>query len=196
MPATGATRRLGTPREGSRPGQARCDDHRHRPGRRDRSGPRDPGRTRARAAGRGRLELSGSVGPRVVGLLLAAGRGRRFVAAGQAPASVSAGSPVRREVPDGATPEPGQKAPSPDKLLASVGGRPVARLALEALAGGCDTVIAVVRPDASAALRGALSGARIVECAQAELGMGHSLATAARAAVDDAPDVVLVLPAD
>ncbi|RPH42780.1 MAG: nucleotidyltransferase family protein, partial [Burkholderiales bacterium] len=44
--------------------------------------------------------------------------------------------------------------------------------------------------------REALAGARIVECAQAELGMGHSLATAARAAVDDAPDVVLVLPAD
>ena len=118
---------------------------------------------------------------RVVGLLLAAGRGRRFAAA----AAV-------RPPADGPAP-----APSPaDKLLATVEGEPVARRALRALAAGCDAVLAVVRPDASAALRAALAGARLVECADADLGMGHSLAEGARVAAADGADAVLVMPAD
>jgi molybdenum cofactor cytidylyltransferase len=107
---------------------------------------------------------------RIVGLLLAAGRGRRFAAA-------LAGAPA-------------------DKLLAPIGGRPVAAAALAALAAGCDAVIAVVRADAPPALRSALAGARLVECTDADLGMGHSLAAAARAARGDGADAVLVLPAD
>ncbi len=106
---------------------------------------------------------------RVIGLLLAAGRGRRFSAAAPAPA---------------------------DKLLAIVDGTPVARRALDALAAGCDAVVAVVRPDASPALRAALAGARLVDCADADLGMGHSLAAAARVAADAGADAVLVMPAD
>ena len=109
---------------------------------------------------------------RVVGLLLAAGRGRRFSAAAGA-----ASAPV-------------------DKLLAHVDGVPVARRALEALAAGCDAVVAVVRPDASPALRAALAGARVVDAADADLGMGRSLAAAARAAATDRADAVLVMPAD
>jgi molybdenum cofactor cytidylyltransferase len=114
------------------------------------------------------------VGARVVGLLLAAGRGRRFAAARAA----------------------GAEAPVDDKLLAPVDGVPVARRALHALRAGCDAVVAVVRPDGSPALRVALAGARIVECPDADLGMGHSLATATRAAIDDGADAVLVMPAD
>jgi molybdenum cofactor cytidylyltransferase len=109
---------------------------------------------------------------RVVGLLLAAGRGRRFAA----------------ELPAGPSPA--------DKLLATIEGTPIARRALEALAAGCDAVCAVVRPDAPPALRAALAGARLVECAHADRGMGHSLAAAARAAADDGADAVLVMPAD
>jgi molybdenum cofactor cytidylyltransferase len=111
--------------------------------------------------------------PRVVGLLVAAGRGRRFAAASQAHGEAK-----------------------PDKLLAPIDGRPVARHALETLQATCDAVIAVVRPDACAALREALAGARIVVCAEADLGMGHSLASAARAAGDEVHDALLVLPAD
>ena len=111
--------------------------------------------------------------PRVVGLLLAAGRGRRF-AAGLAAA--------------GAAPL--------DKLLVPVDGEPVARRALRALASACDTVVAAIRPDASDALRDALAGARAVECAEADRGMGDTLAAAARAAAADAPDLLLVMPAD
>ncbi|HMS81541.1 MAG TPA: NTP transferase domain-containing protein, partial [Burkholderiaceae bacterium] len=60
----------------------------------------------------------------------------------------------------------------------------------------CDAVVAAIRPDAPDALRAALAGARSVECPDADLGMGHSLAAAARAAADDGADAVLVMPAD
>jgi molybdenum cofactor cytidylyltransferase len=106
----------------------------------------------------------------VVGLLLAAGRGRRFDAAG-----------------------------TRDKLLQDVAGRAVAARALAALAGACDAVVAVIRPDAPAALGTLLrdGGATVVVCPDADLGMGHSLATAARTAIAlHAPAAVLVLPAD
>jgi molybdenum cofactor cytidylyltransferase len=119
------------------------------------------------------------VAPRVVGLLLAAGRGRRFASASAAGAGATQGD-----------------ASGADKLLARIGGLTVAGCALRALSAGCDAVIAVVRPDASEALRAALHGARQVIADDADAGMGHSLAAAARAALEDAPDAVLVLPAD
>ena len=125
---------------------------------------------------------------RVVGLLLAAGRGRRF-AIGIDAADHAAVAPCDDPAIDG----PPRAA---DKLLARVDGLPIARRALDALAAGCDAVVAVVRPEVSAALRSALAGARLVECADADLGLGHSLAAAARAAADEHADTVLVMPAD
>jgi len=110
------------------------------------------------------------VAPKVVGLLLAAGRGRRFDAAG-----------------------------ARDKLLQPLDGRPVARHALDVLSGGCDAVIAVLRPDAPAALRDLLrdAGADPIVCPDADMGLGHSLAAAVRAAAARLrPEVVLVMPAD
>lgn len=110
---------------------------------------------------------------RVVGLLLAAGRGRRFAASGGG-----------------------------DKLLAEVEGRAVARRACDALAGACDEVVAAIRPDAADALARVLgpAGATLVVVDDADLGMGHSLAAAARAAMRYArgrpPVALLVLPAD
>jgi len=106
---------------------------------------------------------------RVIGLLLAAGSGRRFRA--------SAGRPAH-------------------KLLAAVDGMPVARRAYACLTSACDVVIAVVRPDAPAALLEALEGAVLVVCRDADLGMGHSLAAAAAAATALTPTAVLVMPAD
>ena len=108
-------------------------------------------------------------GARVVGLLLAAGRGRRFAAAA---------------------------GPGADKLTAALDGVPVARRALDALAAGCDAIVAVHRPAAPGALLDALRGARLVVAPRADDGMGHSLAQAALAAMEDGADAVLVLPAD
>jgi molybdenum cofactor cytidylyltransferase len=125
---------------------------------------------------------------RVVGLLLAAGRGRRFAAGVDAAGNAA-------EVCEDHPAVDGPPRPA-DKLLARVDGVPIARRALEALAAGCDAVVAVVRPEASEALRAALAGARLVECADADLGMGHSLAAAARAAADERADIVLAMPAD
>ncbi len=109
--------------------------------------------------------------PRCIGILLAAGRGRRFDPQG-----------VR------------------SKLLQRIEGREVAARACHALAAGCDQVIAVVRPDSPAALTQVLqqAGAQVVVCADADLGMGHSLAGAARAvlALQDPVDAVMVMPAD
>jgi molybdenum cofactor cytidylyltransferase len=148
------------------------------------------------------------VGARVVGLLLAAGRGRRFAAARAADRTgraagrddaAAAGDDADadgRDVRGRARRPPADAARPDDKLLAPVDGAPVARRALEALSAGCDAVVAVVGPHASPALRDALAGARLVECADADLGMGHSLAAGARAAAGDGADAVLVMPAD
>ncbi len=161
------------------------------------------------------------MGARVVGLLLAAGRGRRFAAARAADRAGHAAGPAAGhdaaadggdaaayggDVRDGARLTPADAthpdaahpdaAHPDDKLLAPVDGAPVARRALEALSAGCDAVVAVVGPHASPALRDALAGARLVECADADLGMGHSLAAGARAAAGDGADAVLVMPAD
>jgi molybdenum cofactor cytidylyltransferase len=107
---------------------------------------------------------------RVAGLLLAAGRGRRFAAIA-----------------------------ARDKLLEPVDGTPVARRACRALAAGCDPVFAVVGPHASAALCEALqaAGARLVVADDADRGMGHSLAAGVRAAAATGlADVLMVMPAD
>lgn len=108
------------------------------------------------------------VGP-VVGLLLAAGIGQRFD-------------------PDGKR----------NKLLADAGGVAVATRSAAAIASACDRVIAVVRPG-SASLRDALAAGGIVdfaECPDARLGMGHSLACGARAAITLHPRRLVVALAD
>lgn len=88
-----------------------------------------------------------------IGLLLAAGRGSRFDPTGRA-----------------------------DKLLAMVAGQPAVLRALAALSPAVDQVVAVVRPDArGAAVAAVLARAdcTALPCADAESGMGHSLACAA-----------------
>lgn len=113
------------------------------------------------------------------GLLLAAGRGRRFDPAGRQ-----------------------------SKLEAPLAGEAVALHALRSLAAGCDQVLAVCRPD-QATLAQALkaAGASLVFLEPAMLartgeGMGVSLAAGARAIADRTPapdpvrDRILVLPAD
>lgn len=105
-----------------------------------------------------------------VGLLLAAGRGSRFD-------------------PDGHV----------DKLLATVHGKPTILHAHASLAVAVDHVIAVTRPGARGArvascLREA--GCTVVVCAQADRGMGHSLACAAEHAIARSPGVVVVMLGD
>jgi molybdenum cofactor cytidylyltransferase len=113
------------------------------------------------------------VGTRVVGVLLAAGRGHRFRDSGGG-----------------------------DKLLAQIDGRPVACRACDALVAACDAVVAVLRPDTPDALADRLrsAGATLVVAQDADLGMGHSLAAGARAATPERPgaaaQALLVLPAD
>lgn len=111
-----------------------------------------------------------------MGLLLAAGRGRRFDASGQQ-----------------------------DKLLQPMiasgrSDRVVASQACERLRAGTQAVLAVIRPDAPATLGDALraASATVVVCADADLGMGHSLAHAVRSARTLWPELkaVLVMPAD
>ena len=112
---------------------------------------------------------AGPVPGPVVGLLLAAGIGRRF-------------DPEGRR----------------DKLLADAGGIAVATRAARNLADACDRVIAVVRPGAST-LREALAAggaAEIVECPDARLGMGHSLAHGAFAASVHRPRRIVLALAD
>lgn len=89
---------------------------------------------------------------RTVGLLLAAGRGTRFDASGAL-----------------------------DKLLADVGGMPLAIASARRLRDACGDCLAVLRPG-SGHLAALLAGEGIetIECADAHLGMGHSLACAAR----------------
>jgi len=105
----------------------------------------------------------------VVGLLLAAGFGRRFD-------------------PDGKR----------DKLLADAGGVAIATRSARSLGDACDLVIAVVRPGAKA-LRAALAAGgitRVIECRDARRGMGHSLARGALAAAALRPRRVVVALAD
>lgn len=108
--------------------------------------------------------------PRLVGVLLAAGRGSRFDPQGDA-----------------------------DKLLAPCEGRPVVLAALEALAGAVDGVVAVVRPGARGERIADLlrpAGCRVVVCERADEGMGASLACGAAAAQALGPAGVLVMLGD
>ena len=87
---------------------------------------------------------------RIVGVLLAAGQGRRF------------GSDKR--------------------LQPLADGTPLVLAAARRLRAGCDEVLAVLRPG-DAALAALLTAAdcRVIYCAEAEQGMGHSLAAGVRA---------------
>ena len=105
----------------------------------------------------------------VTGLLLAAGRGKRFDASGRH-----------------------------DKLMAIVDGMAVARRTAMRLGEAVEQRMAVIRPG-SAALRGELeaAGCAVTECADADLGMGHSLAHGVAEAVRRFdPSAVLVMLAD
>lgn len=101
--------------------------------------------------------MSAPASRRVVGILLAAGRGRRF--GGEKLLALLRG--------------------------ADLPGEPVGVIALRHLRAALPDVIAVVRPDdhALAAELGA-NGARIVRCAAADDGMGASLACGVRASAE------------
>jgi len=87
---------------------------------------------------------------KIVGVLLAAGLGRRF------------GSDKR--------------------LQPLADGTPLALAAARSLRAGCDEVLAVLRPgDAALAALLIAADCRVIYCAEAELGMGHSLAAGVRA---------------
>jgi len=101
---------------------------------------------------------------RIVGILLAAGRGVRFG---------------------------GTKLLAPLATGDASQGATVGEAACRRLVAACPDVVAVVRPDGgplAAALRDA--GARVVECARADDGMGASLACGVTAAADAAGWVV------
>jgi molybdenum cofactor cytidylyltransferase len=104
-----------------------------------------------------------------VGLLLAAGRGSRFDPTGEK-----------------------------SKLLQTLDGEPIVVRAYASLAVVCPNIIAVIRPQ-SPELRRCLEqiGAQVVECADAHLGMGHSVAFGiAQAKHLYNPDKVVVMLGD
>lgn len=70
-----------------------------------------------------------------------------------------------------------------DKLMHPLtDGRPMAEIAARRLLPACDRVIAVCRPESQRLARQlAACGCRVLACAEAEAGMGHSLAAAVRA---------------
>jgi molybdenum cofactor cytidylyltransferase len=107
--------------------------------------------------------------PRSVGLLLAAGRGSRFDPSGQL-----------------------------SKLLHSIDGLPVACRSAQSLLPSCEQVLAVVRPGSTELSQALLDvGCQVTECAQAALGMGHSLAWGvAEAERRFQPEAVVVMLAD
>ena len=86
--------------------------------------------------------------PRILGLLLAAGRGSRFDPSGKI-----------------------------SKLLQHIDGSAIVTLAATQLHSACENVIAVIRPE-QPGLRLTLEQAAclVTECADAHAGMGHSLA--------------------
>lgn len=148
-------------------------------------------------------EPSGAPPVRCVGLLLAAGRGRRFDASGQQDkllqvlrATGAAYSPGGSHPgPASQTPRALSPTPRPDVHVPRVASQ-----ACERLSAGTDAVLAVIRPDAPPLLREVLEAARatVVVCPQADQGMGHSLAHALRSARArwTGLDSVLVMPAD
>lgn len=133
---------------------------------------------------------------RTAGLLLAAGRGRRFDASGQQdkllqPLADESAAQLRMTA---------AAASVPAKDGAAQAWKPVAARACEALGAGTQAVLAVIRPDAPEALTKALhdAGAIVTVCPDADEGMGHSLAHAMREARVRWPHLqaVLVMPAD
>ena len=121
---------------------------------------------------------------RCAAILLAAGRGRRFDPTGHQDKLLQR---MERE----------QTAVASRSVQAS---QVVAVRACASLAAGSDAVLAVVRPQAPAALQQALrdAGAYVTVCEEADLGMGHSLAHAVRDARARWPNLqaLLVMPAD
>lgn len=107
--------------------------------------------------------------PGVVAILLAAGSGTRFDASGKR-----------------------------NKLLASIDGEPIAVLAARNLLDADLPVLAVTRP-AQPALTTALAaaGCEVTECAEAHMGMGHSLANGVKAILARCqPSAILVALGD
>lgn len=133
---------------------------------------------------------------RTAGLLLAAGRGRRFDASGQQDKLLQ---PIADESAAQLSMTAGA-ASVPEKDGAAQASKPVAARACEALGAGTQAVLTVIRPDAPEALRKALhdAGAMVTVCPDADEGMGHSLAHAMREARVRWPHLqaVLVMPAD
>ena len=129
----------------------------------------------------------------VVGILLAAGRGRRFDDTGRR-------NKLLQRLPDGGT-----AGESVSELLGeSVGaavdesvGEPVAVLSARPLLACLPRVLAVV-PTGSKELAGILenSGCEVLTCADADGGMGHSLAHAVRHSEQWAPAGWLIALAD
>ena len=121
--------------------------------------------------------MMGSLVPGVVGILLAAGRGERF-----------GGDKLRTMIRSDAKPRADAQADgrSPGSAREFVGVMACRQLLL-----ALPRVVAVVRPD-DAALAVALgaAGARIVRCANADAGMGASLACGVQATRDAAGWVV------
>jgi molybdenum cofactor cytidylyltransferase len=113
-----------------------------------------------------------TAGPRVVGILLAAGRGERF-----------GGDKLLAKV--------GTTAGADSRRLTDLDGECIGVAACRRLLSALPKVVAVVRPDdhALAAALGA-AGARIVRCVTAGDGMGASLACGVTAARDAAGWVV------
>ena len=116
--------------------------------------------------------MSAEAAPRVVGILLAAGRGERF---GGDKLLAKAESATNASASD----------------LTDLAGECIGVAACRHLLAALPEVLAVVRPD-DAALAAALgaAGARIVRCANADEGMGASLACGVAAAADAAGWVV------
>ena len=108
-----------------------------------------------------------SAAARPVGILLAAGRGRRFDPAGQQKKLL-------------------QVLPDSGELVVAASAR--------ALTQVLGRVVAVVRPDdddVAAVLRAA--GCQVVVCADADAGMAHSLGAALTASLPDAPSWIVAL---
>ncbi len=144
-----------------------------------------------------------------MGLLLAAGRGRRFDPHGRADKLLQRVHGLDTYAPTAKTHAPAVDAGGPavdarEPAAAALGprrhttGDVVATRACDALMAACGAVVAVVRPGAGVlGERLTAHGATVVTCESADLGMGHSLAAAAAAAVQRfAPAAVAILPAD
>jgi molybdenum cofactor cytidylyltransferase len=121
---------------------------------------------------------------RLVGILLAAGRGERF-------GGDKLLATVRPEHRAGGARVPAGAGSAPADARPEFAGECIGALACRSLLAAVPSVLAVVRAD-DAALAAALgaAGARIVRCANADAGMGASIACGVRAARDAAGWIV------